>query len=94
MKLGTDVAASEFWEADNKKYNLDFKSENAAPEMKKTGEEMIAYYEDWINNYPSLVSSCGEVVLQESAVTSANYAQNDVVCNLFAISHANGTGLI
>merc|ERR1719498_2201756 len=36
----------------NKKYNLDFKAENAAPEMKKTGEEMIAYYEDWINNYP------------------------------------------
>merc|ERR1712100_62259 len=52
VKLGTDVAASEFWEANNKKYNLDFKSENAAPEMKKTGEEMIAYYEDWINNYP------------------------------------------
>jgi len=20
--------------------------------MKKTGEAMIAYYEDWINNYP------------------------------------------
>merc|ERR1712196_215523 len=45
VKLGTDVAASEFWEADNK-------SENAAPEMKKTGEELIAYYEDWVNNYP------------------------------------------
>merc|ERR1711937_1075381 len=52
VKLGTDVAASEFWEADNKKYNLDFKSDNAADEMKKTGEEMIAYYEDWVNNYP------------------------------------------
>merc|ERR1712078_537743 len=52
VKLGTDVAASEFWEADKKKYNLDFKQENAAPDMKKTGEEMIAYYEDWINNYP------------------------------------------
>merc|ERR1712100_192013 len=52
VKLGTDVAASEFWEADNKKYNLDFKSENAAEDMKETGEEMIAYYEDWINNYP------------------------------------------
>merc|ERR1719194_199484 len=52
VKLGTDVAASEFWEADIKKYNLDFKSENAAPEMKKTGEEMIGYYEDWVNNYP------------------------------------------
>jgi len=52
VKLGTDVAASEFWEADIKKYNLDFKAENAAADMKKTGEEMIAYYEDWINNYP------------------------------------------
>merc|ERR1711985_85729 len=52
VKLGTDVAASEFWEADNKKYNLDFKSENAADDMKKTGEELIAYYEDWVNNYP------------------------------------------
>merc|ERR1712072_621825 len=52
VKLGTDVAASEFWEADNKKYNLDFKSENAAADMKKTGEEMIGYYEDWVNNYP------------------------------------------
>merc|ERR1712010_425357 len=52
VKLGTDVAASEFWEADIKKYNLDFKAEQAAPEMKKTGEEMIAYYEDWINTYP------------------------------------------
>merc|ERR550514_1934254 len=52
VKLGTDVAASEFWEAEGKKYNLDFKSENAAPEMKKTGEEMIGYYEDWVNNYP------------------------------------------
>merc|ERR1719478_1035257 len=41
VKIGTDVAASEFWEAEIKKYNLDFKSENAAPEMKKTGEEMI-----------------------------------------------------
>merc|ERR1712100_521796 len=52
VKLGTDVAASEFWEADNKKYNLDFKSENAAEDMKKTGEEMIAYYENWVDNYP------------------------------------------
>ena len=62
VKLGTDVAASEFWEADNKKYNLDFKSENAAEDMKKTGEEMIAYYEDWVNNYPSFhFSLCSSV---------------------------------
>jgi enolase len=52
VKLGTDVAASEFWEAEPKTYNLDFKNDNAPPEMKKTGEEMIKYYEDWIANYP------------------------------------------
>jgi enolase len=52
VKLGTDVAASEFWEAEAKTYNLDFKSENSPPEMHKTGDEMIKYYEDWIANYP------------------------------------------
>merc|ERR1719265_3024857 len=52
VKLGTDVAASEFWEAEPKTYNLDFKSESSPPEMHKTGDEMIKYYEDWIANYP------------------------------------------
>jgi len=52
VKLGTDVAASEFYEAGTKTYNLDFKNENAPPEMFKNGDEMIAYYEDWIANYP------------------------------------------
>jgi len=56
VKLGTDVAASEFWEADSKKYNLDFKHPDgaaaAAPEMKKDGTEMIAYYKEWLNKYP------------------------------------------
>merc|ERR1712196_638114 len=36
------VGASSFKEA----------MQNAAEDMKKTGEEMIAYYEDWANNYP------------------------------------------
>merc|ERR1712093_420934 len=49
VKLGTDVAASEL-------YNLDFKNPGgaaaAAPEMKKTGEEMIGYYQEWLNKYP------------------------------------------
>merc|ERR1712196_206982 len=40
VKLGTDVAASEFWEAEPKTYNLDFKSESSPPEMHKTGDEM------------------------------------------------------
>ena len=53
VKLGTDVAASEFYDADAKTYNLDFKNPGgaaaAAPEMKKTGEEMIGYYQEWLN---------------------------------------------
>jgi len=56
VKLGTDVAASEFWEADAKIYNLDFKHPDgpaAAPaEMKKTGDEMITYYKEWLDKYP------------------------------------------
>merc|ERR1719449_139835 len=35
VKIGTDVAASEFYTADGK-YDLDFKNPNSAPEMKKT----------------------------------------------------------
>jgi len=51
VKIGTDVAASEFYTADGK-YDLDFKNPNSPPEMKKTGQEMIAYYQDWIKKYP------------------------------------------
>merc|ERR1711985_174096 len=42
VKIGTDVAASEFY-TDAGKYDLDFKNPNSPPEMKKTGDEMIAY---------------------------------------------------
>merc|ERR1719440_2387394 len=51
VKIGTDVAASEFFTADGK-YDLDFKNPNSPPEMKKTGEEMIAYYKNWFSKYP------------------------------------------
>merc|ERR1719321_1095308 len=51
VKIGTDVAASEFYTSDGK-YDLDFKNPNSPPEMKKTGDEMIAYYQDWIKKYP------------------------------------------
>merc|ERR1719409_1899809 len=50
VKIGTDVAASEFYK--DGKYDLDFKNPNSAPEMKKTAEEMIAYYKDWMARYP------------------------------------------
>merc|ERR1712032_953278 len=52
VKIGTDVAASEFWEADKKKYNLDFKNPSPAPEMIKTGKELSDYYKTWFAKYP------------------------------------------
>merc|ERR1719245_705489 len=46
VKIGTDVAASEFYVAETKKYDLDFKNPNSSAEMKKTAAQLIAYYED------------------------------------------------
>merc|ERR1712217_576752 len=52
VKIGTDVAASEFYVAETKKYDLDFKNPNSAPEMKKTGAELVDYYMNWFSKYP------------------------------------------
>merc|ERR1740122_634597 len=52
VKIGTDVAASEFWKPDIKKYDLDFKNPNSGDDMKKTAEEMIEYYKAWFAKYP------------------------------------------
>merc|ERR1711937_330997 len=52
VKIGTDVAASEFYVAEVGKYDLDFKNPQSAPEMKKTGAELVAYYKAWFNKYP------------------------------------------
>eukprot|EP00920_Eleutheroschizon_duboscqi_P019394 GHVT01045951.1.p1 GENE.GHVT01045951.1~~GHVT01045951.1.p1 ORF type:complete len:441 (+),score=88.85 GHVT01045951.1:69-1325(+) len=49
IKIGMDVAASEFFVSSNKKYNLNFKAE--APE-EKTGEELIQMYKSWAEKYP------------------------------------------
>merc|ERR1712157_265094 len=49
VKIGTDVAASEFYQ--DGKYNLDFKrpdSEPANASMIKTSDELIAYYQEWL----------------------------------------------
>uniref|UniRef100_A0A7S1RWA7 Phosphoglycerate kinase n=1 Tax=Alexandrium catenella TaxID=2925 RepID=A0A7S1RWA7_ALECA len=52
VKIGTDVAASEFYNADTKKYDLDFKNPDSPDSMKKTTDELIAYYKDWLAKYP------------------------------------------
>ncbi|KAF4671734.1 Enolase [Perkinsus olseni] len=53
VKLGTDVAASEFYDvAENGKYDLDFKNPNKDSSQQKTATEMIEYYKNWFNSYP------------------------------------------
>jgi len=52
IKIATDVAASEFYNAETKKYDLDFKNPDSPDSMKKTSDEMIALYKDWVSKYP------------------------------------------
>jgi enolase len=52
VKIGTDVAASEFWKPEIKKYDLDFKNPNSSDAMKKTGPELADYYKEWFAKYP------------------------------------------
>eukprot|EP00929_Paragymnodinium_shiwhaense_P032242 TRINITY_DN1790_c0_g1_i1.p1 TRINITY_DN1790_c0_g1~~TRINITY_DN1790_c0_g1_i1.p1 ORF type:complete len:848 (-),score=234.97 TRINITY_DN1790_c0_g1_i1:54-2561(-) len=52
VKIGTDVAASEFYDPKTKTYDLDFKNPNSAPEMKKTVDQLIDYYKNWLDKYP------------------------------------------
>merc|ERR1719326_2836116 len=52
IKIGTDVAASEFYNATTKKYDLDFKNKDSPDSMKKTATEMIDYYKVWLDKYP------------------------------------------
>merc|ERR1719261_2298635 len=55
VRIGTDVAASEFYDGESKLYNLDFKNPGgaaaAADDMKMTGEQLGEYYKKWIDNY-------------------------------------------
>merc|ERR550534_57495 len=48
IKLGMDVAASEFYDAEKKKYDLDkwVKKDNDKGEGEKSGEEMIKMYQE------------------------------------------------
>merc|ERR1719265_1739050 len=52
VKIGTDVAASEFYSAETKLYDMDFKNPDSAAEMKKTATQLIDYYKNWMSKYP------------------------------------------
>ena len=47
-----DVAASEFWKEEEKVYDLDFKTENNDKSQRKTGEELMEVYKEFVTNYP------------------------------------------
>lgn len=51
VKIGMDVAASEFYTED-KMYDLDFKTEDNDGSYKKSGAEMIQLYKDFCEKYP------------------------------------------
>jgi len=52
VKIGTDIAASEFYNEKTKKYDLDFKNPNSPDSMKKSAEELMQVYQDWFVKYP------------------------------------------
>mmetsp|Transcript_74644 Transcript_74644/g.165064 ORF Transcript_74644/g.165064 Transcript_74644/m.165064 type:complete len:873 (+) Transcript_74644:82-2700(+) len=52
VKIGTDVAASEFFVKETGKYDLDFKNPESVESMKKTVPELISYYKEWLTKYP------------------------------------------
>merc|ERR1719160_852428 len=52
VKIGTDVAASEFYVADAKKYDLYSKSPTDAGKKLMTTTELAAYYKAWCDKYP------------------------------------------
>merc|ERR1719265_2061443 len=52
VKIGTDVAASEFYVADEKKYDLYWKDDAKKGKELMTTEELGNYYKKWCEKYP------------------------------------------
>merc|ERR1712087_560134 len=52
IKIGTDVAASEFYKEG--KYDLDFKNPASKPADWLTGEKLMKLYEEWTIKYPMI----------------------------------------
>lgn len=52
VDLGMDVAASEFYVAEEKKYDLDFKNPQKTKASQITGEQLMQLYSDFAAKYP------------------------------------------
>ncbi|KAL0021189.1 hypothetical protein WJX77_011086 [Trebouxia sp. C0004] len=74
VKIGMDVAASEFFE--NNKYNLDFKAKNPDPEQIKTGPELQEQYSSYCKQYP--IISIEDPFDQDDFDSYANFTSEGV----------------
>jgi enolase len=52
IEIGMDVAASEFWNAEKKRYDLDFKTPNNDGSQLKTAEELANVYKEFAEGFP------------------------------------------
>jgi len=52
VRIGTDIAASEFYDADKKKYDLYWKDKAKKGQSMMTTEELAVYYKGWCEKYP------------------------------------------
>jgi enolase 1/2/3 len=52
MNIAMDVASSEFYKTDAKKYDLDFKNEDSDPEKWVTYEQLADQYKSLVEKYP------------------------------------------
>lgn len=52
IKLGMDVAASEFWNAEEKVYDLGWKDPESAGSQKLTGAQLAEVYKTFCNDFP------------------------------------------
>eukprot|EP00928_Gymnodinium_smaydae_P020924 TRINITY_DN180_c0_g2_i1.p1 TRINITY_DN180_c0_g2~~TRINITY_DN180_c0_g2_i1.p1 ORF type:complete len:474 (+),score=147.33 TRINITY_DN180_c0_g2_i1:73-1422(+) len=52
IRIGTDVAASEFFDSESKKYDLYWKNAEKKGKHLMTSEELSAYYKKWCDKYP------------------------------------------
>jgi len=52
VKLAMDIAAAEFWNGEDKTYDLGFKVDTPHPELIKTQAQMMEFYQDICSKYP------------------------------------------
>jgi enolase len=88
VKIGMDVAASEFLTKDGK-YDLDFKSPNNDGKMIQSGPELAATYRDLCKKYPIIsVEDPFDQVLLHAYSQCAGAATNYFVCATIVLLHA------